>query len=159
MDIRKIKKLIELINETGVAEIEIKEGEESVRISRQTREPASTIYNIPSAIAPPPAPATPSVTSTPSTQTAAQAQAEEAAISGHTVASPMVGTLYLSPSPGAKPFVTVGQAVKTGDVLCIIEAMKMFNQIEADASGIIKEIMVNNGQPVEYQQPLFVIEE
>lgn len=153
MDIRKIKKLIELINETGVAEIEIKEGEEAVRISRASSSvaampaPVQHVY----AEAPQAAPAAKS-------EAPAEEASSEKALSGHVVQSPMVGTMYLAPSPGADDFVTVGQSVKEGDVLCIIEAMKMFNQIEADKSGVIKARLVENGQPVEFEQPLFIIE-
>jgi acetyl-CoA carboxylase biotin carboxyl carrier protein len=152
MDIRKVKKLIELLEESGVAEIEIKEGEESVRISRQGVMPAPMYAPQPMMMAPPAAAAVP----------AAVAPAAEAAkpeeISGHVVRSPMVGTFYRSPSPGAKSFVEEGQSVKVGDTLCIIEAMKLLNQIEADKAGTIKAVLVENGQPVEYNQPLFVIE-
>lgn len=146
MDIRKIKKLIELLEESGVAEIEIHEGEESVRISRQ-----GSMMAAPIAAAPAPAP----VAAAP---VAEAAPAEPAKPAGHTIDSPMVGTFYRAPSPGAKSFVDVGQRVSPGDTLCIIEAMKILNQIEADKAGVIKEILVDNGQPVEYGQPLFVIE-
>jgi len=153
MDMRKIRKLIELINETGIAEIEIREGEESVRISRETRAAvlAPQPAYMPPAAAPPPSapPAPPTDTKPPSTQ----AYADK-----HTVKAPMVGTVYLSPSPGAKKFVEVGQAVKAGDTLCLIEAMKMFNQIEADKTGNIIAILVESGMPVEFNQPLVVIE-
>lgn len=150
MDIRKVKKLIELLEESGVAEIEIKEGEESVRISR-----AAPQSSVPMMAAPAPMPV-PAATPVPA------AAAEEAAAGselpeGHVVKSPMVGTFYRAPSPGASPFVEVGQQVNDGDTLCIIEAMKLLNQIEADKSGTIKAILVENGQPVEYDQPLFVI--
>ena len=149
MDIRKVKKLIELLEESGVAEIEIKEGEESVRISRQSQQPAAMPAAAPMA---PQAPAAP----TP----AAEAPAAEASSepSGETINSPMVGTFYRASSPDASPFVDVGTTVKKGDTLCIIEAMKMFNQIEAEVDGTIKSVLVENGQPVEYDQPLFVIE-
>jgi acetyl-CoA carboxylase biotin carboxyl carrier protein len=150
MDIRKVKKLIELLEESGIAELEIREGEESVRISRQ---PAggTAMY-----MAPPPGMAAPAASAPPA---AAAAPAAEASLpSGHVVTSPMVGTFYRSSAPGNKAFVDVGQRVDVGDTLCIIEAMKMFNQIEADKAGSIKAILVENGQPVEYGQPLFVIE-
>jgi len=150
MDIRKVKKLIELLEESGVAEIEIKEGEESVRISRQGSVPAA-MY------APPPimaAPASPAPVAAPAASEAPKAEE----FSGHVVRSPMVGTFYRAPSPGAKAFVEEGQSVKVGDTLCIIEAMKLLNQIEADKAGTVKAILVENGQPVEYNQPLFVIE-
>lgn len=153
MDIRKIRKLIELINETGIAEIEIKEAEESVRISRT---------NVTTAYAPAPIHQVYAETATSSAPTAAEATAKEKissqALTGHVQRSPMVGTMYLAPSPGADDFVKVGQTIKTGDVLCIIEAMKMFNQIEADKAGVLKARLVENGQPVEFDQPLFVIE-
>jgi acetyl-CoA carboxylase biotin carboxyl carrier protein len=150
MDIRKVKKLIELLEESGVAEIEIKEGEESVRISRQGTIPA-TMY------APPPVMSAPAPHPAPAASPAAEAPKPEE-FSGHVVRSPMVGTFYRSPSPGAKSFIEEGQSVKVGDTLCIIEAMKLLNQIEADKAGTIKAVLVENGQPVEYNQPLFVIE-
>ncbi|MEJ2214328.1 MAG: acetyl-CoA carboxylase biotin carboxyl carrier protein [Gammaproteobacteria bacterium] len=145
MDIRKIKKLIELIEESDIAEIEIHEGEESVRLSRN-----SAVAQVVAAPAPVSAPA-------PVAEPAAAAEEKEQ-FSGHVVKSPMVGTFYRAPSPGAKAFVEVGQSVHNGQTLCIIEAMKILNQIESDTSGTIKEILVENGQPVEYNQPLFVIE-
>ena len=153
MDIRKVKKLIELIEESGVAEIEIKEGEESVRISRQSQT-SPAMMAAPAAYAPPPAPTTApaAVVEAPATEPAAEA------IEGHAIKSPMVGTFYRAPSPGASAFVEVGQTVSAGDTLCIIEAMKLLNQIEADKAGTIKAILVENGQPVEYDQPLFIID-
>jgi acetyl-CoA carboxylase biotin carboxyl carrier protein len=147
MDIRKVKKLIELLEESQVAEIEIHEGEESVRISRQCQQTAaapSFIQAAPAAAAPTPAPE-------------AAPAAEPAVPEGHHVTSPMVGTFYEAPTPGAKPFVEVGQQVNAGDTLCIIEAMKMLNQIEADKSGVIQARLAENGQPVEFGQALFVI--
>lgn len=152
MDIRKVKKLIELLDATGVAEIEIKEGEEAVRISRHSSIPAAPVQYIPQ-----PAP----IAQNPFEKTSApdNEKPEKKAISGHEIKSPMVGTFFASPSPDAKPFVSVGQRVKKGDVLCIVEAMKMFNQIEADATGEIAEIFVENGEPVEYGEVLFIIEE
>jgi len=147
MDIRKIKKLIEIIEESEIAELEIKEGEECVRISRYSAPPAPVAYAAP-AVAPAPAPAA---------APAAAAPAEEK-ITGHIVKSPMVGTFYRAASPGSKPFTDVGQTVQVGDTLCIIEAMKILNQIESDKSGIITKILVENAQPVEYGQPLFIIE-
>lgn len=150
MDIRKVKKLIELLEDSGVAEIEIHEGEESVRISRYSANAAPAVAAAPApvvATAPAPAPAA----------VEAEAPADDVP-AGHQVKSPMVGTFYRAPSPGAKPFVDVGQQVSAGDTLCIIEAMKMLNQIEADKSGKIVAILVENGQPVEYEQPLFIIE-
>jgi len=150
MDIRKVKKLIELLEESGIAEIEIKEGEESVRITRN-----STTVAAP-AVMPMAAPVAP-VAAAP--VAAAEASEDTNAIpSGHIVKSPMVGSFYRSPSPGSPEFVQVGQAVSAGETICIIEAMKILNQIEADKSGVIKAILINNGEPVEYDQPLFVIE-
>ncbi|MCW9023548.1 MAG: acetyl-CoA carboxylase biotin carboxyl carrier protein [Gammaproteobacteria bacterium] len=150
MDIRKVKKLIELLEESGIAEIEIQEGEESVRISRysHTAAPAAPVqFAAPAPVAAPAAPP------------AAPAAEEKApALDGHVVKSPMVGAFYRAPSPGASTFVEVGQSVNIGDTLCIIEAMKLLNQIEADKAGTIKAILVENGQPVEYDQPLFVID-
>jgi|SRR5690625_945945 len=156
MDIRKVKKLIELIESSGVAEIEITEGEESVRISRHAP-PQATNYALPPAM-----PSAPPVTAAPAAPAAAaSAETPEAAAgppSGKVVEAPMVGTFYRSSSPGASPFAEVGQSVKEGDVLCIIEAMKMMNEIAAETSGTIKGIEVENGEPVEYGQPLFVLE-
>lgn len=148
MDIRKVKKLIELLEESGVAEIEIKEGEESVRISRNSQQPAQQPAMMPAA-----APAAPQAPA--QAPAASEAPAEPA---GETINSPMVGTFYRASSPDASPFVEVGTTVKKGDTICIIEAMKMFNQIEAEVDGTIKSVLVENGQPVEYDQPLFVIE-
>jgi acetyl-CoA carboxylase biotin carboxyl carrier protein len=145
MDIRKIKKLIELVESSGVTELEIHEGEETVRISRFQ----------PSSSAPLALPPTAPELSPP--KESAPARKEEEIPAGHLVKSPMVGTFYQSPTPGTKAFVEIGQQVEIGDVLCIIEAMKMFNQIEADQAGTIAAILVENGQPVEYGQPLFVI--
>ena len=167
MDIRKIKKLIELLEESGIAEIEIKEGEEAVRISRM---PAGALVH------PMPAPAwygpgppgwdggrgaAPMPLSAPAEASGQGAPAESAAkpkTNEHVITAPMVGTFYASPSPGAKPFVEIGDEVKVGQVLCIIEAMKMMNQIEADRAGRITSIMARNGDPVEFGQPLFVVE-
>ena len=156
MDIRKIKKLIELLESSGIAEIDVREGEESVRISRMPQ-------NMPTYVTAPP-PTTYQVTDTPGVTVATEetsaleADAQATAISGTTVHSPMVGIFYSASSPGAKAFVEVGQKVRTGDTLCIIEAMKMMNHIEAEHAGVIKAILVENGQAVEYDQPLFVIE-
>lgn len=151
MDIRKIKRLIELLEESGINEIEIKEGEESVRISRGgtiAAAPAVQHFSLPAT-----APAAPQLAA------AAPAPAAEKEVpAGHTVRSPMVGTFYAAPAPGAKNFADVGQRVKAGDPLCIIEAMKMLNQIESDKDGVVKAVLVENGQPVEYDQPLFIIE-
>ena len=152
MDIRKIKKLIELLEESNVEELEIKEGEESVRISRGSSAGAGAVVQAPVTVAAAPV-APPAPVAAP-----APAPAEEpAAPAGHTVNSPMVGTFYRSPSPGAAVFAEVGQSVKAGDVVCIVEAMKMMNQIEADKSGVIEAILVEDGQPVEFEQPLVII--
>lgn len=152
MDIRKIKKLIELLEESNIEELEIQEGEESVRISRgQTG--AQTLVQAPMAAAPAVAPPAP-VAQAP---VAAPAVAAPAAPTGHTVNSPMVGTFYRAPSPDAGNFIEVGQTVKEGDVICIVEAMKMMNQIEADKSGVVESILVEDGQPVEFEQSLVVI--
>jgi acetyl-CoA carboxylase biotin carboxyl carrier protein len=156
MDIRKVKKLIELLEESGIGEIEIKEGEESVRISRGV---SGTLATQPAYAPPPPAPA-PVASAAPAP--AAPAEAEAAAggapsTSGKVVKSPMVGTFYRSPSPSSPSFVEVGKTVKAGDVLCIVEAMKMMNQIEAEVSGTIEAVLVENGEPVEFDQPLFSI--
>ncbi len=154
MDIRKIKKLIELLDESGIAEIEIHEGEESVRISRQTSQ--VTVAPAPYGMMPI-APAAPApVEATPA---AAEPQNDSAdLIQGHQITSPMVGTFYRSPAPGNPSFIEVGSHVNKGDTLCIIEAMKMFNQIDSDVSGTVKAILLDNGEPVEYGQPLIVIE-
>ena len=158
MDIRKVKKLIELLDETGVAEIEIKEGEESVRISRHPTG-MTPMHMMPShammqyASAPPPQGAAP-----PPAAPAAAAPSPPAQNPDRVVTAPMVGTFYSSPAPGAKAFVEIGSEVKPGDVLCIIEAMKMMNQIESDKGGRIVSVLVKNGDPVEFGQPLFVIE-
>lgn len=152
MDIRKIKKLIELVEESGVAELEITEGEESVRINRYSAQPAPMQY------APQPQQAPQQAPGAPANQPAASAEPASEEVSGHVVRSPMVGTFYEAPSPDAKPFVTVGSQVNAGETLCIIEAMKMMNQIEADKSGVVKQILVDNEEPVEFDQPLFIIE-
>ena len=151
MDIRKIKKLIELLEDSGIAELEIHEGEDSVRISR---------YPTGQAAAPmmPMAPGMATATAAIPAAATPAAAVESIAIKGHTVTSPMVGTFYRAASPGAKEFVAIGQQVTVGDTLCIIEAMKMLNQIEADKSGKISAILVENGQPVEFGEPLFIIE-
>jgi acetyl-CoA carboxylase biotin carboxyl carrier protein len=158
MDIRKVKKLIELLDETGVAEIEIKEGEESVRISRHPTGSALHMMPPPMHYMPPVA-APVAHAPAPSAPPAAAAPAPSA---GHSpdqvVTAPMVGTFYSAPAPGAKAFVEIGSEVKPGDVLCIIEAMKMMNQIESDKAGRIASVLVKNGDPVEFGQPLFVIE-
>ena len=148
MDIRKVKKLIELIQESDVAEIEIHEGEESVRISRLGSHMPQVMMPAPAMAAAAPVAAAVATTD----------DAGSDVPSGHAVKSPMVGTFYRAPSPGAKSFVEVGHSVSSGDTLCIVEAMKILNQIEADKSGTIKAILVENGEPVEYGQPMFVID-
>jgi acetyl-CoA carboxylase biotin carboxyl carrier protein len=147
MDLRKLKTLIELVETSGIAELEIQEGEERVRITRALGPAQQTVM-----LQPPPAPAT----ATPGVPSGI-APVAPAPLEGHVVKSPMVGTFYRSASPGAEPFVEVGDTVETGDALCIVEAMKLMNEIEADAAGTIKAILVENGQPVEFGQPLFVI--
>lgn len=147
MDINEIKRIIALIEKTDVTEIEIRKGDESVRVSRKIENPHPQVTYVP-------APA-----SMPATATPAEApKAEKATAEGHTVTSPMVGTLYRASAPDQPPFVEIGSSVKVGDTLCIVEAMKMLNQIESDKAGIVKAVLVENGQPVEFGQPLFVIE-
>jgi len=159
MDIRKVKKLIELLDETGVAEIEIKEGEESVRISRHPSGGAFAMMPQHMMYGPPPAPAAaPAAAAVTPAAAAAAVAAAAAATADQTVTAPMVGTFYSAQAPGAKPFVDIGSEVKPGDVLCIIEAMKMMNQIESDKAGRIVSVLAKNGDPVEFGQPLFVIE-
>ncbi len=157
MDLRKIKTLIDLVEQSGISELEVKEGEESVRISRNTgpvtqylTAPAMAPAALPAPVAAAPAAAAPAA--------AAPAAAPRATDNRHIVKAPMVGTFYRSPSPGAKSFVEVGQTVKAGQVLCIIEAMKMLNQIESDKAGVVVEILADNEKPVEFDQPLFAIE-
>ena len=152
MDLRKLKKLIDLVQESGIAELEITEGEEKVRIARggavsvtPLAGSAAAVATVPAAVPGPAVPASPAPA------------AAEAAQEGHVVKSPMVGTFYRAPSPDAKPFVDVGSTVKAGETICVLEAMKLMNEIEADASGTIKAILVENGQPVEYGQALFII--
>jgi len=156
MDIRKVKKLIDLIEESGIAEIEIREGEESVRISRAYQTAQFAPVSNQGAAPVPPAVAAPSSASLETVKGDPEARAE--AKGGHMVRSPMVGTFYRSSSPDAAAFVEVGQHVNAGDTLCIIEAMKMFNQIEADISGSVREILLEDGQPVEYDQAMIVID-
>ncbi|MFT0544772.1 acetyl-CoA carboxylase biotin carboxyl carrier protein [Allopusillimonas ginsengisoli] len=146
MDLRKLKTLIDLVSDSGIAELEITEGDGKVRIVKfsQSVQPVAVTESA-------------SAAATAAATAAAAVPAEPAAPTGHSVKAPMVGTFYRSPNPGASPFVEVGQSVKEGDALCIIEAMKLLNEIEADKSGVIKEILVENGEPVEYGQPLFVI--
>ena len=150
MDIRKIKKLIELVEESGIAELEISEGEESVRISRAVSGQVAPMVNFAVPQAPAPQAAAPVA--------AAPAASAAEVVSGYTLRSPMVGTFYRSSSPDAKAFVEVGQTVKVGDPLCIVEAMKMMNQIQSDKAGVVKSILVENGDTVEFDQPLFIIE-
>jgi acetyl-CoA carboxylase biotin carboxyl carrier protein len=152
MDLRKLKKLIDLVEESGISELEITEGEEKVKIVKGGGAPAAFAA---SGLAPAtPAPAAPATAVAPGAPTA---EPVELAPEGHPVKSPMVGTFYRTPSPDAKAFVEVGQAVKEGQIICIIEAMKLMNEIECDKSGTVKAILVENGQPVEYGQPLFII--
>ena len=149
MDLRKLKKLIDLVQESGIAELEITEGEEKVKIVK-----GGAVSVMPGPAVPLPAleRAAP-----PAAAAATAAPAAEPAVEGHVVKAPMVGTFYRSPSPDAKPFVEVGQTVKEGDTVCIVEAMKLMNEIEADAGGVVKAILVENGQPVEYGQPLLIL--
>ena len=151
MDIRKVKKLIELLEESGIDELEIREGEESVRISRHSKQPACMQQPM---YAPAPAPAAAPVAAAPAAEAAAPAAAK---LNGTVVRSPMVGTFYRASGPTSANFVEVGSSVKKGDILCIVEAMKMMNHIEAETSGVIESILGENGQPVEYDQPLFTI--
>ena len=146
MDLRKLKTLIDLVQNSGISELEISEGEEKIRIAKHLAAPAPTTVMVG-------APAPAAMPAAPAPETAAPPPVPE----GHIVKSPMVGTFYRSGNPGSPAFVEVGQTVKTGDTLCIIEAMKLMNEIEADASGVVKEVLVENGQPVEFGQPLFVI--
>jgi acetyl-CoA carboxylase biotin carboxyl carrier protein len=154
MDIRKVKKLIELLEESGISELEINEGEESVRISKHPTGSAAPLSYMPPPVAAPAPAAAPAAPA----EAAAEEGGDDNVPSGHAVTSPMVGTYYSAPSPGAKPFVSVGDSVNEGDTVCIIEAMKILNQIEADASGTVKAVLVDNAQPVEFGQPLIIIE-
>ncbi len=158
MDIRKIRKLIELIEETGVAEIEVQDENQRVRIVGKSVQQPTYVQAAPQHVIPASAPQQQTVVEVAKPQAQAQPAAAQSAASGHMLKSPMVGTYYSAASPGAKPFVTVGQTVKVGDPICIIEAMKMFNEIEADKAGTVTAILVENGQPVEFDQPLIVIE-
>ena len=151
MDLRKLKKLIDLVEESGISELEITEGEEKVKIVKGGM--ATMVAAAPVVAAAPAPAARPAIAQSAGPAPAAEPAAQE----GHVVKAPMVGTFYRSPSPDAKVFVEVGQAVKAGDTICIIEAMKLMNEIEADASGSVKAILVENGQPVEYGQPLFIL--
>ena len=153
MDIRKVKKLMEMLEESSLAEMEIIEGEESIRLSKSSNIPNQNIVNqVPSSVVSTNAPLQAT-----SEQSAVTEKVEEK-ISGHEIKSPMVGTFYEAPSPGSKPFANIGDTVKAGDTLCIIEAMKMLNQIESEKSGVIKAILAENGQPVEFNQVLFIVE-
>lgn len=154
MDLRKIKTLIELVEQSGISELEVREGEESVRINRHSPQPAPVQY----VAAPAPAAAAPAAGAPAAGAPAPAPVAAAKPDNRHIVRAPMVGTFYRAPSPGAKAFVELGQTVKAGQVLCIIEAMKMLNQIEADKAGVIAEVLVENEKPVEFDQPLFVIE-
>jgi acetyl-CoA carboxylase biotin carboxyl carrier protein len=150
MDLRKLKKLIDLVQESGIAELEITEGEEKVRISRAGNAVQTAVMTMPQA--------TTMMAAVPAAAAAVAAAPEAPAEpEGHVVKSPMVGTFYRSSAPGAKPFVEIGQSVNAGETLCIIEAMKLLNEIEADQGGVVKSVLVENGQPVEYGQPLFLI--
>ena len=154
MDLRKLKKLIDLVEESGISELELTEGEEKVRISRNLPQAQTQIHYAPAPqYAMPAAPAAPANAPVAATEASAPAQ-----VSGHEVKSPMVGTFYKAPSPDAKAFVEIGSTVAVGDTLCIIEAMKLLNEIESDKAGVVKAILVDNGQPVEYGEPLFIIE-
>ena len=150
MDLRKLKKLIDLVQESGIAELEVTEGEERVKIVRSGRGAGETLVTAPAHPASPPAAPAPAV--------AAAAEPAAPRPEGHTVKSPMVGTFYRASAPDAKPFVEVGDTVKAGQTVCIIEAMKLMNEIESDKDGVVKAILVENGQPVEYGEPLFVVE-
>ena len=150
MDLRKLKKLIDLVQESGISELEVTEGEEKVRIAKAYGAPLQPMQNYAMPMGMPPAPVAGGTSSV-------NLDDEDDLPEGHVVKAPMVGTFYRSPSPGAEPFVEIGQTVKQGETLCIIEAMKLLNEIEADASGTIKAILLENGQPVEYGEPLFVI--
>jgi acetyl-CoA carboxylase biotin carboxyl carrier protein len=150
MDLRKLKKLIDLVQESGISELEVTEGEEKVRIAKHSTGPAPVSYV-------PQAPVMHAAPAAAAPAAVAPAASEPALPDGHVVKSPMVGTFYRASAPGAKPIVEVGQSVAVGDVLCIIEAMKLMNEIEADAAGTIKAILVENGEPLEYGEPLFII--
>jgi acetyl-CoA carboxylase biotin carboxyl carrier protein len=153
MDIRKIKKLIELLEESGIAEIEIKEGEEAVRISRMPTGAAAALAHHHAALPMAAQAEAPKAAAAPPAEAPAKPKPNE-----HVITAPMVGTFYASPSPGAKAFIEIGDEIKVGQVLCIIEAMKMMNQIEADKAGRVTSIMARNGDPVEFGQPLFIVE-
>lgn len=153
MDIRKVKKLIELLEESAISEIEIKEGEESVRISRANSAP---VYAPP--VAPPVAAAAPAALAPAPAVAAPPAEDAAPVVDGTVIKSPMVGTYYASPAPGAPEFVKVGQSIKQGDTICIVEAMKILNQIESEVTGVVKKVLVEDGQPVEFGEPLMIVE-
>jgi acetyl-CoA carboxylase biotin carboxyl carrier protein len=155
MDLRKLKKLIDLVQDSGIAELEITEGEEKVKIVKGGEATVTPIAPAAGSVPPAPKPA-PAASASPPAGAPAPA-AEEPVAEGHVLKAPMVGTFYRSASPEAKPFVEVGQSVKAGETVCIIEAMKLMNEIEADATGVVKAVLVENGQPVEFGQPLFII--
>lgn len=152
MDTRKIRKLIELVKETGIGELEVTSGEESVRINCQIN--VGAVSSAPQTYYAP----APGLASTPAQITSAPAEPAAPIQEGHKIKSPMVGTVYLAPTPGAKPFVSVGQRIEVGDTLCLIEAMKMFNKIESDVAGVLSARLIENGSPLEYDQPLFIID-
>ncbi|WP_148253795.1 acetyl-CoA carboxylase biotin carboxyl carrier protein [Aidingimonas lacisalsi] len=156
MDIRKVKKLIELLEESNISEIEIQEGEESVRISRHPNGVPQPAAPAPAAVAQPAVPAAPQPQDVASAPSAAQEEGTDQP-EGHPIPSPMVGTFYRSPAPGSKSFVEVGQSVKKGETVCIVEAMKMMNQIEADRDGTVTAILIEDGEPVEFDQPLVIL--
>ena len=157
MDLRKIKKLIELLDESGIAEIEVTEGEGSVRISRYGTAPPPPAAAVPGGF-PAASPAAAGGAPAPSSEPASEPAEEHPRPKGFEIEAPMVGTMYRAPSPGAPPFVEVGSRISSGDVVCIIEAMKILNQIESEVGGVVKEILVENGQPVEYGQTLMIVE-
>ena len=156
MDIRKVKKLIEMLEESQLNEIEIKEGEESVKLVKAISIPVQEQIVTSNVVAPAPQPM--AVKDSVSVESDSIKPIENETISGQTIDSPMVGTFYAAPNPGAKDFVSVGEKISEGDVLCIIEAMKMMNEVKADSSGTIKQVLIENAEPVEFGQPLFVIE-
>lgn len=152
MDLRKLKTLIDLVQNSGISELEISEGEEKIRIAKHVAHaPSMTTVNMTAS------PAAPAVPPAPTLPAEAAPVADPVAPAGHQVKAPMVGTFYRSGSPGSPPFVEIGQSVKKGDTLCIIEAMKLMNEIESDVDGVIRSILVENGQPVEFDQPMFII--
>jgi acetyl-CoA carboxylase biotin carboxyl carrier protein len=155
MDIRKVKKLIELLEESNIDELEIKEGEESVRISRNSNRGYAPMMPMPAQYAAAPAPQ--AAAAAPAAAESAPAAESSSKLRGHIIRSPMVGTFYRSPSPGSPSFAEVGKHVKVGDVICIVEAMKMMNQLESDKAGVIEAILVEDGQPIEFDQPLMTI--